>query len=138
VSTRVRWSLTDDSVPTAPGNKHRPAKGLRQRLVQERFPVLLCNFREQLLAHSYEPEVGATIQTAEQTHELRAEKCLVSTSRQPNSDKIAIEKAGIVVGKLLWPAYGMCRIRRCDLLIDQKIVQHPHRSECRLQVNRDR
>jgi mercuric reductase len=39
-------------------------------------------------------EVVATIQTGEQTRKLRAEKFLVSSSRQPNSDKIAIEKAG--------------------------------------------
>jgi mercuric reductase len=44
-------------------------------------------------------EVVATIQTGEQTRKLRAEKFLVSTSRQPNSDKIAIEKAGVAVGK---------------------------------------
>jgi mercuric reductase len=44
-------------------------------------------------------EVVATTQTGEQTRKLRAEKFLVSTSRQPNSDKIAIEKAGVAVGK---------------------------------------
>jgi mercuric reductase len=33
------------------------------------------------------------------TRELRAEKLLISTGRQPNSDKIAIEKAGVAVGK---------------------------------------
>ena len=44
-------------------------------------------------------EVVATIQTGEQTRKLRAEKFLVSTSRQPNSDNIAIEKAGVAVGK---------------------------------------
>jgi mercuric reductase len=44
-------------------------------------------------------EVVATIQTGEHARELRAEKLLVSTGRQPNSDKIAIEKAGVAVGK---------------------------------------
>jgi mercuric reductase len=44
-------------------------------------------------------EVVATIQTGEDTRELRAEKLLVSTGREPNSDKIAIEKAGVAVGK---------------------------------------
>jgi mercuric reductase len=44
-------------------------------------------------------EVVASIQTGEHTRELRAEKLLVSTGRQPNSDKIAIDKAAVAVGK---------------------------------------
>jgi mercuric reductase len=44
-------------------------------------------------------EVVATTQTGEHTRELRAEKLLVSTGRQPNSDRIAIEKAAVAVGK---------------------------------------
>jgi mercuric reductase len=39
------------------------------------------------------------IQSAGQTRELRAEKLLVATGRKPNSDKIAIEKAGVEIGK---------------------------------------
>jgi hypothetical protein len=31
--------------------------------------------------------------------QLRTEKLLVATGRKPNSDKIAIEKAGVVVGE---------------------------------------
>jgi mercuric reductase len=38
-------------------------------------------------------------QSVGQTRELRAEKLLVATGRKPNSDKIAIEKAGVVVGE---------------------------------------
>ena len=44
-------------------------------------------------------EVVVNTQSAGQTRELRAEKLLVATSRKPNSDKIAIEKAGVEVGK---------------------------------------
>ena len=44
-------------------------------------------------------EVVVTIQSVDKTRELRAEKLLVSTGRQPNSDKIAIEKSGVAFGK---------------------------------------
>ena len=44
-------------------------------------------------------EVVVKTQSAGQTRELRAEKLLVATSRKPNSDKIAIEKAGVELGK---------------------------------------
>jgi mercuric reductase len=44
-------------------------------------------------------EVVVTVQSAEKTRELRAEKFLVSTSRRPNSDAIGIEKAGVLLGK---------------------------------------
>lgn len=39
-----------------------------------------------------------TIESEGKTSELRAEKFLVTTSRQPNSDKIGIEKAGVILG----------------------------------------
>lgn len=44
-------------------------------------------------------EVVVTIQSGGEPRELRAEKLLVSTSRQPNSDKIGIEKAGVELGQ---------------------------------------
>ena len=50
-------------------------------------------------------EVVVTIQSVDKTRELRAEKLLVSTGRQPNSDKIAIEKSGVAsanTGRCSW------------------------------------
>jgi mercuric reductase len=44
-------------------------------------------------------EIVVNTQSTSQTCELRAEKLLVATSRKPNSDKIAIEKAGVQLGK---------------------------------------
>jgi mercuric reductase len=44
-------------------------------------------------------EVVVNTQLADQTRELRAEKLLVATSRKPNSDKIAVEKAGVELGR---------------------------------------
>ncbi|MGI9114810.1 MAG: FAD-dependent oxidoreductase [Chthoniobacterales bacterium] len=44
-------------------------------------------------------ETFVTIEADGKKRDLRAEKFLVTTGRQPNSDKIAIEKSGIVVGK---------------------------------------
>jgi mercuric reductase len=44
-------------------------------------------------------EIVVKVQSAGQTGELRAEQLLVATGRQPNSDKIAIEKAGVEIGK---------------------------------------
>lgn len=43
-------------------------------------------------------EVIVTIQTGRKTRELHAEKLLVITGRRPNSDQIAIEKAGVALG----------------------------------------
>jgi mercuric reductase len=43
--------------------------------------------------------VTVNVETGGQTHELRAEKLLVATGRRPNSDNIAIEKAGVELGK---------------------------------------
>ncbi|MFN2476015.1 MAG: mercury(II) reductase [Chthoniobacterales bacterium] len=43
--------------------------------------------------------VVATIRSGDQSGELRAEKFLVSTGRRPNTDKIAIEKAGVALGE---------------------------------------
>jgi len=43
--------------------------------------------------------VTVTVETGGQMRELRAEKLLVATGRRPNSDNIAIEKAGVEVGK---------------------------------------
>ncbi len=43
-------------------------------------------------------EVVATVQVGDETRELRAEKLVVATSRRPNSDTIATEKAGVAVG----------------------------------------
>lgn len=43
--------------------------------------------------------VTVNIGTGGQTRELRAEKLLVATGRRPNSDNIAIEKAGVELGK---------------------------------------
>jgi mercuric reductase len=45
-----------------------------------------------------ENRVVVKAQSGDQTRELRAEKLLVATGRKPNSDKIAIEKAGVEVG----------------------------------------
>lgn len=44
-------------------------------------------------------EVVVTIKTGDKMRELRAEEFLVSTSREPNSDNIAIEKAGVTLSK---------------------------------------
>jgi mercuric reductase len=44
-------------------------------------------------------EVVADVLTSSQIGELRADKLLVATSRHPNSDHIAIEKAGVELGK---------------------------------------
>ncbi|HSH38171.1 MAG TPA: FAD-dependent oxidoreductase, partial [Chthoniobacterales bacterium] len=44
-------------------------------------------------------EVIVTTQTGGATRELRAEKFVVTTSRRPNSDNIAIEKAGVALGE---------------------------------------
>jgi len=43
-------------------------------------------------------EVIVDVETGSQMRELRAEKLLVATSRRPNSDQIAIEKAGVKLG----------------------------------------
>jgi mercuric reductase len=43
--------------------------------------------------------VTVNVETGGQTHELRAAKLLVATGRRPNSDNIAIEKAGVELGK---------------------------------------
>src|SRR5262249_25552723 len=43
-------------------------------------------------------EVIVDIKTGSQMRELRAEQLLVATSRRPNSDQIAIEKAGVKLG----------------------------------------
>ena len=43
-------------------------------------------------------EVIVDVQTGNQMRELRAEKLLVATSRRPNSDQIAIQKAGVELG----------------------------------------
>jgi len=45
-----------------------------------------------------EKEVIVKIETATQKRELRAEKLLVAAGRRPNSDRIAIEKAGVELG----------------------------------------
>jgi mercuric reductase len=44
-------------------------------------------------------EVIVKIETGTQRRELRAEKLTVATGRHPNSDRIAIEKAGVELGK---------------------------------------
>lgn len=44
-------------------------------------------------------EAVITIETGGEKRELRAEKFVVTTGRQPNSDKIAIEKSGVMLGK---------------------------------------
>lgn len=44
-------------------------------------------------------EVVVTMQANHRAYELRAEKILIATGRRPNSDRIAIEKAGVNVGK---------------------------------------
>ena len=44
-------------------------------------------------------EAVVSIESEGKTSDLRAEKFLVTTSRQPNSDKIGIEKAGVALGK---------------------------------------
>jgi mercuric reductase len=44
-------------------------------------------------------EVVATVQIENGSREFRAEKLLVATGRRPNTDNIAIEKAGVSVGK---------------------------------------
>jgi len=43
-------------------------------------------------------EVIVNVETRSQTRELRARKLLVATGRSPNSDRIAIEKAGVELG----------------------------------------
>jgi mercuric reductase len=43
-------------------------------------------------------EVIVDVETGNQMRELRAEKLLVATSRRPNSDQIAIQKAGVELG----------------------------------------
>ena len=50
-------------------------------------------------------EAVVTVESEGKTRELRAEKFLVTTSRQPNSDKIGIEKAGVALGE-----YGEVRV----------------------------
>jgi len=44
-------------------------------------------------------EVIATVEIGNNSREFRAEKLLVATGRRPNTDNIAIEKAGVAVGK---------------------------------------
>lgn len=44
-------------------------------------------------------EVVATVQVGGKTQEIRAEKLLITTGRRPNTDQIAIEKAGVAVGE---------------------------------------
>lgn len=43
-------------------------------------------------------ETRVIVEVNGEEHELRCEKLLVATGRQPNSDRIAVEKAGISVG----------------------------------------
>lgn len=50
-------------------------------------------------------EVVATAQVGSATQEFRAEKLLVATGRRPNTDQIAIEKAGVQTGE-----HGQIRI----------------------------
>ncbi len=44
-------------------------------------------------------ETVVSVETGGKTRELRAERFVVTTGRHPNSDKIAIEKSGVIVGK---------------------------------------
>lgn len=44
-------------------------------------------------------EVVVTFEAQGKTRDLRAEKLLITTGRQPNSDKIGIEKSGVALGK---------------------------------------
>jgi mercuric reductase len=44
-------------------------------------------------------DVIVSVETGDQTRELRAEKLIVATGRRPNSDNIGIEKAGVELGK---------------------------------------
>jgi mercuric reductase len=44
-------------------------------------------------------DVIVSVETGGQTRELRAEKLIVATGRRPNSDKIAIERAGVELAK---------------------------------------
>ena len=44
-------------------------------------------------------EVVIEVETGNQRRELRAEKLIVATGRRPNSDKIAIERAGVELAK---------------------------------------
>src|SRR5712675_2064419 len=62
-------------------------------------------------------------------------------SRKPDTESLGIESSSVLASSrlqtgvlpflyhILWTANGMCRIRWCDLPNDQKIIQHPHRSE---------
>jgi mercuric reductase len=43
-------------------------------------------------------EIAATVQVGEASQEFRAEKILVAAGRRPNTDGIAVEKAGVEVG----------------------------------------
>lgn len=90
--------------------------------------VTILEHNNQLLAHGYEPGAGrtigaifeeegirivtkasvrsvyqkghvvATVLVGNHTQEFRADKLLVATGRRPNTDNIAIEKAGVAVG----------------------------------------
>lgn len=46
-----------------------------------------------------ESEVIATVQVGDETQEIRAEKLLITIGRRPNTDRIAVEKSGVAVGK---------------------------------------
>ena len=43
-------------------------------------------------------EVIVDVETGNRTRQLHAEKLLVATGRRPNSDRMAIEKAGVELG----------------------------------------
>lgn len=59
--------------------------------------------------------IVVTVEIGNEKREIRAEQLLVTTGRRPNSDNIAIEKAGIAVGK------------RGQVLVDEFLITNvPH------------
>lgn len=66
---------------------------LREEGVQVITGTLVARVRQERDA------VVATARVGEDTREFRAERLLVATGRQPNTDNVAIEKAGVAVGE---------------------------------------
>ncbi len=71
------------------------------RVIKRILEVDGIRFVASAIAHSVSRDgdgVAATVQVGDVIETLRAEKLLIATGRRPNTDHIAIEKAGIAVG----------------------------------------
>jgi mercuric reductase len=77
---------------------YEPEVGEAIREVFEKEGIKVMTSATALSVRQDGTEVTVEVETGNQTCQLRAEKLLVATGRRPNSDRIAIEKAGVELG----------------------------------------